>query len=149
MTQTAKKLFQMSNSLNISLQANYIPGALNVVADMYSRAGQILKTEWTLSQKAFEWVVLNNLFGQPQVVLFANRYTARIDYNRSTCPVLMAYLVDALTADWPKYMILYAFPPTCIMDRVVVKIQQEKPEKLILVHRARRSHQRMSLLRDM
>ena len=60
MTQTEKKLFQMSNSLNISLQANYIPGALNVVADMYSRAGQILKTEWTLSQKAFEWVVLNN-----------------------------------------------------------------------------------------
>ena len=42
----------------------------------------------------------------------------------------MAYLVDALTADWLKYMILYAFPPTCNMDKVVVKIQQEK---LILV----------------
>ena len=42
MTKTAKKLFQMSNSLNISLQANYIPGPLNVVADMHSRAGQIL-----------------------------------------------------------------------------------------------------------
>ena len=133
MTQTAKKLFQISNSLNISLQANYIPGALNVVADMYSRAGQILKTEWTLSQKTFEWVVLNNLFGQPQVDLFANRYTARLDCYGSPCPDLMAYLVDALTADWPKYMILYAFPPTCIMDKVVVKIQQEKPEKLILV----------------
>ena len=65
MTQTAKKLFQMSNSLNIFLQANYIPEALNVVADMYSRAGQILKIEWTLSQKTFEWVALNNVFGQP------------------------------------------------------------------------------------
>ena len=133
MTLTAKKLFQLANSLNISIQASYIPGSLNVVADMYSRAGQILKTEWTLSQQTFEWVVLNNLFGQPQIDLFANRYTAKLDCYGSPCPDLMAYLVDALTADWPKYTILYAFPPTCIMDKVIVKIQQEKPNKLILL----------------
>ena len=133
MTLTAKKLFQLANSLNISIQASYIPGSLNVVADMYSRAGQILKTEWTLSQQTFEWVVLNNLFGQPQIDLFANRYTAKLDCYGSPCPDLMAYLVDALTADWPKYTILYAFLPTCIMDKVIVKIQQEKPNKLILL----------------
>ena len=45
----------------------------------------------------------------------------------------MPYLVDALSGDWLKYMILYAFPPTCIMDKVIVKIQQEKPQKLIIL----------------
>ena len=133
MTLTARKLFQLANSLNISLQASYIPGALNVVADMYSRAGQILKTEWTVTDETFEWISLNNLFGQPQLDLFANRHTTKLDCYGSPCPDLMAYLVDALSADWPKYMILYAFPPTCIMDKVIVKIQQEKPEKLILI----------------
>ena len=54
MTLTARKLFQLANSLNISLQASYIPGALNVVADMYSRAGQVLKTEWTVTDETFE-----------------------------------------------------------------------------------------------
>ena len=110
MTLSARKLFQLANSLNISLQASYFPGALNVVADMYSRAGQVLKTEWTVTDETFDWISLN-LFGQPQLDLFANRYTTKLDCYGSPCPDLMAYLVDALSADWPKYMILYAFPP--------------------------------------
>ena len=66
MNLTSKNLFQLANSLDISIHASYIPGALNVVADINSRAGQILKTEWTLSQQNFEWVALNNLFGNPR-----------------------------------------------------------------------------------
>ena len=41
-------------------------------------------------------------------------------------------MVDALNSDWPD-SVLYAFPPTCIMDRVVEKIQKEKPRALLLV----------------
>ena len=48
------------------------------------------------------------------------------------CPELGAELVDALNSDWPD-SVLYAFPPTCIMDRVVEKIQKERPRALLLV----------------
>ena len=133
MTQTAKQLFRLANSYQICVLANYIPGALNVVADMNSRVGQVLKTEWMLSSKSFKWINQHNQFGTLELDLFANQYTRQLADYGSPCPDMFAFLIDALTADWPKDMTLYAYPPTCIMDKVVVKIQQEKPKRLLLV----------------
>ena len=132
LTQTAKDLFQLARSLKIWISASYIPGALNVIADMQSRAGQVLKTEWTLAPETFSWVKTNNLFGEPQMDLFANAHTNQLQRYGSPCPDTNAELIDALTANWPQ-TILYAFPPTCIMDKVVVKIQQERPKTLLLL----------------
>ena len=128
----ARDIFQTASSLNIWLSAAYIPGHLNVIADMHSRQGLVLKTEWTLSFDAFQWVRKVSLVGDPEVDLFANSYTTQLPRFGSPCPELGAELVDALNSDWPD-SVLYAFPPTCIMDRVVEKIQKERPRALLLV----------------
>ena len=128
----ARNIFQTAHSLNIWLSAAYIPGALNVIADMHSRQGLVLKTEWTLSYDAFQWVRKASLVGDPEIDLFANSHTTQLARFGSPCPELGAELVDALNSDWPD-SVLYAFPPTCIMDRVVEKIQKEKPRALLLV----------------
>ena len=122
MTKIAKQLFQLADSLQICVLASYIPGSLNVVADMNSRVGQVLKTKWVFSTETFKYVNQNNQFCQVELDLFANQYTTQLADYGSPCPDLLAYLVDALTADWPTNMTLYAFPLTCIMDKVVVKI---------------------------
>ena len=132
MTLLAREIFQCVNGLNIWISAKYIPGELNVIADMYSRADMVLKTEWMLAPETFQWVRENNLLGEPVVDLFANRFTAQCQRYGSPCPDILAELVDALASDWPP-LTLYAFPPVCIMDRVIVKIHQERPRALILI----------------
>ena len=49
MTQTTSDIYSLCDSYESSISAKYIPGSLNVVADMASRQGQILKTKWQLS----------------------------------------------------------------------------------------------------
>ena len=50
----------------------------------------------------------------------------------SPCPDKEALAIDALSAPWPKE-VLYAFPPPTILDRVLIKIHQERPQRLLLV----------------
>ena len=75
MTQTAKQLFHLANLYQICVLANYIPVALNVVADMNLRVGQVLKTKCMLSSKSFKWINQHNQFGTLELDLFANQYT--------------------------------------------------------------------------
>ena len=42
-TVIAERLFRVAVSLDLSLSATYLPGEMNVLADMLSRAGQVLK----------------------------------------------------------------------------------------------------------
>jgi hypothetical protein len=130
--QLARKILHLASELDAWISAAYIPGSLNVVADMHSRAGLVLKTEWTVSRKTFDWICKASMVGQPEVDLFANSYTARLFRFGTPCPEFGAELVDALNAKWPNTT-LYAYPPTCIMDKVIEKIQKERPHALILV----------------
>lgn len=41
--------------------------------------------------------------------------------------------VNALVVGWPQDAILYAFPPTTIMDRALHKIIKERPHHLLLI----------------
>ena len=122
MTQTAIDIYSVCDLCEISLSATYIPGSLNVIADMASRQGQILKTEWQLSEDTFQWVCQNSRWGTPTLDLFANKYNHLLSRYGSPCPDQQAALVDALTAPWPEE-ILYAFQLATIMNKVVVKIQ--------------------------
>ena len=133
MTQTTSDIYSLCDSYEISLSATYIPGSLNAVADMASRQGQILKTEWQLSRDTFHWICQNSKWGTPTLDLFANRHNHLLNRYGSPCPDNNAVLVNALTASWPTGEILYGFPPTTILDKVTVKIQQERPRHLLLI----------------
>ena len=52
----AEQVLRLAESLQIVLQASFIRGSLNVIADMLSRADTVLKTEWRLSLMTFSWV---------------------------------------------------------------------------------------------
>ena len=131
-TNIAESIFRLVESLGLCISAAYLPGERNVLADMLSRQGQILKTEWKLSLLTFQWCCRRSPFGQPQVDLFANSMNHLLPRFFSPCIDTGAEAVDALSANWPQ-AVLYAFPPPTILDRVVVKLHQEKPQRLILV----------------
>ena len=92
----------------------------------------VLKTEWRLGERTFQWVCSRSHFGAPTVDLFANMKNFQLSRYMSPCPDKEAVAIDALTAPWPSEM-LYAFPPPTILDRVLIKLHQERPQRLVLV----------------
>ena len=127
-----RAIYKLATQLNSVVKATHIKGDLNSIADMLSRGQQVLKTEWTLSQENFKWVQRQSMFGPPTVDLFANRFNAQTTKFISPCYDALAIAQDALASPWPKET-LYAFPPTTIIDKVLVKIIKEKPQKLLLI----------------
>ena len=132
MTETCRDIFRLSADNSISLHAKHIKGSLNVLADFLSRPDCVVKTEWSLSLENFLWVCNQSPWGPPTVDLFENRFNHQLDRYFSPCPDVQALAIDALVASWP-FEVTYAFPPTTLMSEVVQKIQQERPERLILV----------------
>ena len=122
----------LAESLQISLSASHIRGEHNVLADMLSRSRLVLKTEWRLSDQTFQWVCANSPFGRPTLELFANSLNHHLPLFVSPCVDAGSWAVDALVCTWPDW-VLYAFPPTTILDRVLLKILQERPRRLLLV----------------
>ena len=127
-----EQVLRLAAELNIVIQAVHIKGELNVLADMLSREGLVLKNEWRLSARTFEWVCRESPWGLPTVDLFANRLNKQLSMYFSPCHDNQAMGVDALLCSWPN-LVCYAFPPTTILDKVALKIQQERPSRLLLV----------------
>ena len=125
-------VFELVERLNITLSAIHVKGDLNVLADMLSRRHVILRNEWRLADKTFRWVCANSLWGSPSLELFANQMNRHLPRYVSPCADPHAHAVDALVCTWPRE-VLYAFPPFTILDRVLLKIQQERPGSLLLI----------------
>ena len=128
-----KKLVSEVRLLECTLQARHLKGALNVIADLASRQGKVVSTEWRLTSAAFRWVSQRSSWGQPSFELFANSLNHHLRRFGSPCPDPRASLVDALSAAWPRTEVLYAFPPATIMAQVVEKMQQEAGARVLLL----------------
>ena len=51
-----KKFVSEVRQLECTLQARHLKGSLNVIADLASRQGKVVSTEWRLTSGAFRWV---------------------------------------------------------------------------------------------
>ena len=122
-------LFKMLQERKVTLRAVHIPGRLNVIADMLSREGQILPTEWSLNQRVV-WALFRE-WGTPQVDLFATRYNHKCLVFVSPVPDDLAYGTDALSLEWNNLW-GYAFPPQPILNKVLQKVRTSKC-RLILI----------------
>ena len=122
----------LAEALHVTLVASHIRGENNVLADMLSRSRLILKAEWRLGTTAFQWVCANSPFGPPTLELFGNSLNHHLPRYVSPCADAGSWAVDALVCTWPDW-VLYAFPPFSIIDRVLLKILQERPPRLLLV----------------
>ena len=112
--------------------AHHIAGALNVVADLASRHGQVIATEWQLHDAAFRWLTGQSPWGPPVIDLFANKCNHKLPAYVSPCPDVDAVGIDALIWPWPD-QVLYAFPPQVLMPKVVTKLRQERGRRVLLL----------------
>ena len=131
MTET-RRLFTLLLELECNMQAVHLAGHLNVLADLASREGQVIRTEWQLHQSTFKWLCQNSIWGHPKLDMFANSRNKQLPMYMSPCPDPRAFAIDALVAQWPK-LTLYAFPPTVTLQKLVTRLKQETSFRILLI----------------
>ena len=90
------------------LVPRHIPGRRNILADALSRTTKVVSTEWTLHQEIVN--KLCDIWGSPQVDLFATELNKRLPLYYSPQPDFKALGVDSLSVTWDG-LNAYAFPP--------------------------------------
>jgi hypothetical protein len=118
----AKEIWLWALARGLWLSAAHIPGIENVEADHASRVFQD-ELEWSLCSREFNCIV--NQFGKPEMDLFASHLNYRVMPFCSYHPDPLAHVIDAFTISWTN-MVGYAFPPFCLLGRVLQKIVQDK-----------------------
>ena len=111
------RILRLAHRLRRVMVPRHIAGQLNVLADLASRTGQVIPSEWSLATESFQWVVNQSPWGPPQVDIFASSQNHKLRDYISPCPDPQAVEIDALNCLWPN-KVLYAFPPTCIIPAI-------------------------------
>ncbi|XP_070173455.1 uncharacterized protein [Littorina saxatilis] len=144
LSNSACRLLVWCSTHNIRLSAVYLRGSLNVLADSLSRGSKVLHSEWTLSHQALDrlWVQVH----KPPIDLFATRFSARLPLFVSPFPDPLAWAVNALDLDWSGLQ-AYAFPPFCLLGKVVRKADIEKPALVLVAPRWPSQHWYPDLVR--
>ena len=119
--QIARDIWLWCINKNIWLTAAYIPGARNVEADAQSRSLHN-NMEWSLDGEVFRQITVK--LGSPNIDLFASRTNTKIKNFCAWKPDPEAVCIDAFTINWHPYFV-YAFPPFCLIGRVLQKIATE------------------------
>ena len=104
------RLLRWTESFDVHLEARYLPGESNVLADVLSRRGQVVGTEWSLHPQVAR--ALLRTWGSPSIDLFATCLNAKLPLYCSLVPDPQAVFEDAFRHPWDD-LDLYAFPPLC------------------------------------
>ena len=129
LNQQACQLHEWALANQIQLQAVHRPGLDNVLADYLSR-NRPDPTEWALNPQVCR--KLFQLWGRPQVDLFATLANHQLPLWFSRNPDQGAVAVNALSQTWTGWSV-YAFPPINLIMRTLLKVRDEKVEEAILV----------------
>ena len=78
------RLLRWTESFDVHLEARYLPGESNVLADVLSRRGQVVGTEWSLHPQVAR--ALLRTWGNPSIDLFATCLNAKLPLYCSACP---------------------------------------------------------------
>jgi hypothetical protein len=122
-------ILELAHSRNTSLVARHFQGDRNVSADLLSRTRPV-KTEWTISQRAFEDLL--SWHGPLQVDLFATRENAKLDRFWCPYPLPLAEGTDALTLDWNREVQIFLFPPPALRGKVFALLREYKGHGLLI-----------------
>lgn len=127
LNKVARDIWQWCERRNIWLFASYVNTKENC-ADAESRKINP-DTEWELSDRAFQEII--DVFGSPDIDLFASRHNAKCDSFISRNPDPDAVAVDAFTVDW-KGRYFYAFPPFCLILKCLRKIIDDEATGILV-----------------
>ena len=87
------RLLRWAESFDVHLEARYLPGESNVLADVLSRRGQVVGTEWSLHPQVAR--ALLRAWGNPSIDLFATCLNAKLPLYCSLVPDPLAVFEDA------------------------------------------------------
>ena len=124
------RLLRWTESFDVHLEARYLPGESNVLADVLSRRGQVMGTEWSLHPQVAR--ALLRTWGNPSIDLFATCLNAKLPLYCSLVPDPQAVFEDAFRHPWDD-LDLYAFPPFALVGRVIARVQQSSWVAMTLV----------------
>ena len=124
-----KRIWNYLVENNISLTAEWIPTHLNMWADWESRHCQD-SSEWKLCPSIFRRVCQK--FGSPDLDLFASRNCHQLHRYVSWKPDPQCLFADAFSQKWSQFK-PYAFPPFCLITRVIRKVFRDQVPHMILV----------------
>lgn len=123
-----RNFWHFSLDRHISLQAEYLAGLSNAVADWNLRH---LKdySDWRLDHRVFH--LLNQALGPISVDLFASRLNTQVPCFFSWRPDLDVLALDALLQDWSN-LLGFAFGPFSLIARVIGQTRRQRAQ-LVLV----------------
>ena len=122
-------LFHLVIGRCVTLRAVHIPGRLNVIADLLSRDGQVLPTEWSLHPEITR--ALFRVWGKPHIDLFATRYHNTCHVFVSPVPDHLALETDAFSISWDGIW-AYAFPPHSVMAQVLHRLRRHQCQVILI-----------------
>ena len=111
------QLLELCDQYCIHVIPVHLPGSRNVIAGSLSRQRTALPGEWSIDPQ-FLWSVFD-LWGIPLIDMFAISLNAIQPLYISPSQDEEALDVDALTPDWNHRGLVYAFPPTVLVPRVL------------------------------
>lgn len=117
--QEARELLWWCQDQRVHVTPHFLPGHLNVLADLQSRPHQVLATEWTLQPQVF--ARLQSHYPSMDIDLFATRLNNRLPRFVSPFPDPQAVDSDAMTMEWQGLQ-AYAFPPIALISEVLLKV---------------------------
>ena len=127
--ETAREIWQWCEDRQFWIIPAHIPGIENVEADFESRNFSE-DTEWAINRHIFEQVC--EVWGFPNIDLFASRNNFQIDNYVSWGPDPGASFIDAFSLDWSEFNYVYIFPPFRLLPRILQKVRMERVKAIIV-----------------
>ncbi|KAL0809316.1 hypothetical protein ABMA28_011526 [Loxostege sticticalis] len=122
------RLLNLTEQLELTLSACYLPGNLNGIADRLSRGRAV--PEWHLLPQATEAIF--SRWGVPDVDLFASRVTAVVpNYVSLDSTDGCAIFCDAFSRTW-DYQLGWVFPPPNLIPQVLAHLNRSKGTFIII-----------------
>lgn len=120
--QVAQQIWDYALQKQITLTAEHLPGVTNTTADRLSREFQD-SSSWKLDRSTFD--LLQQTRGPWEVDMFADRLTHQLPKYMSWKADPGSIQTDAFQIQWGRIQ-GYAFPPFCLIDRCLAKVQKDR-----------------------
>lgn len=136
------ELWNLAIKHNFMIKAAYVAGKMNLLADHLSRV-KIRPSEWTLNNQIVQ--MLFRRWGTPMIDLFASVHNHKVPIFCSWYQNSQALAIDALSVSWER-MIAYAFPPICLIPKVLQHMSQFNCQIILIAPQWPRRHWYTTLL---
>ncbi len=125
----AMRIYQWASYHSVVISARHIAGILNIWADRLSRFKGLAALEWAINQTILTHIW--QLWGTPQLDLFATWLNNRLPVYVSQIPDPQAIAVDAFSILWND-LFIYAFPPYRLLNKTLFKFRQEGSTMILI-----------------